>query len=79
MNLEVWKFIVCIFVTAVIFMLIGTRIGINKGSKPKPGGIIDFEKREDGSIGCVFKLDGDIDWIAKQQFIIFEVKNGDKL
>jgi len=79
MNLEVWKFVVCVLVTALVFLIIGIRYGMRKGTKPKPAGVIDFEAREDGSIGCVFKLDGDIDWIAKQSFIIFEVRNGDKV
>lgn len=79
MSMEVWKFVVCIIVTAIIFALIGFRAGKRVGVKPTPAGFIDFENREDGSIGCVFKLDGDVDWIAKQNFIIFEVRNGQKM
>ncbi len=79
MNLEVWKFIVCLIAVAIAFALIGIRLGKGSGIKPTSGGVIDFEKREDGSIGCIFKLEGDVDWIAKQKFIILEVHNGDKI
>lgn len=73
MDIKYWiGLIICI----VIACILGYSIGKKRGAKPTAAGVIDFEKREDGSIGCVFKLEGDVDWIAKQDYIIFEVRNG---
>ena len=68
------KFIVCLISVAIIFGIIGYSIGKKLGKAPIPAGVIDFEQGEDGREKCVFKLEGDIEWISQQKTIIFEVR-----
>lgn len=68
------NFIVCLIFAAIIFGIIGYSIGRHLGRDPVPAGVIDFEQGEDGREKCVFKLEGDIEWISQQKTIIFEVR-----
>ena len=68
------NFAVCLIFVAIVFAIIGYHIGRGKKEKPIHGGVIDFEAGEDGREKCIFKLEGDIEWIAQQKTIIFEVR-----
>lgn len=72
MNVTTERIIyICIF---VLVLFIGYMIGRKTAARPTPAGVIDFETDEEGNEHCVFKLEGDIDWIAKQDTIIFQVR-----
>lgn len=73
-EIAIWKFVVCIVAVGVVFWLMGYQIGKDRGTKPVAGGIIDIEPGNEGGKRCTFKLEGDIDWIEKQNFIVFEVR-----
>ena len=75
LEIETWKFIIGIIVIAVIWTLIGYRLGKENGTKPTAGGIIDIEPGDEGGKRCTFKLEGDIDWIEKQEYIVFQVRS----
>ena len=57
--------------------LIGYRLGYTH--KPKPVGLIEIEKEEDGEIMTTFKLQQGPDWIAQQDTILFKVYNPENL
>lgn len=67
---------VLLIVGVLLGILAGMRLGKGRAERPTPAGFIDFVKMEDGHEQCVFKLKDDVDWIAKQEFIIFQVRRG---
>ena len=71
-----WKIIVVAIVACLIGFLCGVRFGRNQAETPSAAGFIDFVKMEDGQEQCVFKLKDDVDWIAKQEYIVFQVRKG---
>lgn len=75
-SIVTWKFVVCIAAAVIIGAVLGWRI--KKPEKPTSAGVIDFEKGDDGREKCVFKLEGDVEWIATQKTIVFEVRHGGK-
>ena len=75
LEIEVWKFVCGVIVIAIIWGIVGYRLGKERGKRPTAGGVIDIEPGSEGGKRCTFKLEGDIDWIEKQEYIIFQVRN----
>lgn len=71
-----YRIIIAAIAALLIGFMIGFRYGKGKAETPKPAGYIDFATAEDGHEQCIFKLKDDVDWIAKQDFIIFQVRRG---
>ena len=71
-----WKIIVVAIMGCLIGFLCGMRFGKGRAETPSAAGFIDFVTMEDGHEQCVFKLKDDVDWIARQKYIIFQVRKG---
>lgn len=71
-----YRLYIAALVALLIGFLIGSRFGRRVAEAPKAAGFIDFVMTEDGHEQCIFKLKDDVDWIAKQDFIIFQVRKG---
>lgn len=74
-HMEAWELAILLIAALVCGYLAGERRGKQKAEAPSAAGFIDFVKMEDGHEQCVFKLQDDVDWIAKQEYIIFQVRH----
>ena len=76
MTLSVFQAVIILVIAMILAFIGGAHFGKGKAERPSEAGYIDFVKTEDGNEQCIFKLRDDVDWIEKQDFIIFRVRRG---